>query len=54
MYTVREVLNGALKGTYVNEVLLDDAGSVIERALAEFLGVHVKIAAIGTEQTTNV
>lgn len=46
VYTETQVENGKLGGFDYREILLDDADSVIERALAYYLSATVKAASV--------
>lgn len=46
VYTVTQVENGKLRGIDYRGILLDDADSVIERALAYYLSATVKAASV--------
>lgn len=46
VYTEMQVKDGKLRGTDYRGILLDDADSVIERALAYYLSGTVKAAAV--------
>lgn len=47
-YTIKEVLDGALRGTTITTVMIDDAEPIIEYALRKILGVEVIAATITT------
>lgn len=46
VYTETQVKDGKLRGTDYRGILLDDADSVIERALAYYLSASVKVASV--------
>jgi len=46
VYTVTQVENGKLRGIDYRGILLDDADSVIEKALAYYLSATVKVASV--------
>ena len=46
VYTEMQVKDGKLRGTDYRGILLDDADSVIERALAYYLSASVKVASV--------
>ena len=49
VYTIKEVLDGALKGTTIKGVMVDDAEPIIDYALRKTLGVEVTAVTITTE-----